>query len=223
MIIKTTGVGSVPFNDIESALTFVTQCSIPYLPELKNENMLTLVDDPNYFNLKNWKYFVESIQHFKLIKIQIIGPMTYQFLKKDLGNYKNKIIKVVEKIKADLKNIPFILILDEPCLFKKNDTSALIGTLKSLNIAEIGIHCCDKFKISDVKDLPIKYLSFDISLFNDQEISELDKYFILIFGANKNQIERLNKLNKNEILVSPPCGLKNLTQEAIKTQLISPS
>jgi hypothetical protein len=223
MIIRTTGVGSVPFDNISQAMTFVKECTIPYLPELKQESMLTLLDNPLYFDQENWKTFVKEVQSFDLVKVQITGPVTYQYLKKDFANYEEKLVKAFSRIKNDLKNIPFILILDEPCLTKSNDQTKLKTALELLNYQEIGIHCCDHFKISDVKSLPIKYLSLDVSLFTDEKLFELHKQFTLIVGVNVELWPRICALPISNFLVSPPCGLKNLTLLAVRSSIIRSS
>jgi hypothetical protein len=223
MIIKTTGVGSVPFDNISDAMHFVKECTIPYLPELKQENMLTLLDNPLYFEQENWKTFVKEVQTFKLVKVQITGPLTYQYFKKKFDHYEEKLIKAFDRIKNDLQNIPFILILDEPCLIKSSDRSKLKIVLDLLKYPEIGIHCCDHFKFSDVVNLPVKYLSFDASLFTDENLFELHKHFSLIIGANTDAMSRICDIPFKDYLISPPCGLKKLTLDIAKEIVIRPS
>jgi methionine synthase II (cobalamin-independent) len=223
MIIKTTGIGSVPFDNIIDAMSFVKKCTIPYLPELKQENMLTLLENPLYFEQENWQTFVREAQNFNLVKVQLPGPLTYKFIKKELIYYTRKLQHAFERIKNDLKNIPFMLIIDEPCLLKTNERSILTETLNLLNYSEIGIHCCDHFKIADVNNLPIKFLSLDVSLFSDQDLIDLHRKFSLIIGANKISLPRIYALDLPNILISPPCGLKNITQVDIAEIIISSS
>lgn len=164
--------------------------------------------------------FIKEFKN-KDIKWQLIGPITLirsfkdplsEFqIKKILNWYQSLINNFYNKHKEKFSNMIFIL--DEP-LFDTKFKGELLYILKKIKKTngEIGIHCCSKLEINELKELKLDYLSIDCSLYSLDELLILKNVTTkLISGVVDTQLGDItfsdSKILNQSKYLSPTCGL----------------
>lgn len=109
----TTGIGSLPFNNIEDAFEFSFKHDIPFFPQLSSIHGNMIQQVLNF----NFKYLFEFIEiakdkNIKLIKMQIAGPQTTNL---DANHYH----KVFQEVKKLTTSMDVLFCLDEPVITKE--------------------------------------------------------------------------------------------------------
>jgi hypothetical protein len=167
-MIKTTGIGSLPFENVSEAIKFSMQFDIPFLPELPNlqkpESMLKLL-----FNISPHiclEPFLEAASDTEF-KIQLPGPYTYsKCLDMPLGLtinlFKTKFNLLLEKIQGK----SFVFFIDEPSIDKDFKLSHEYATFLSeihRQVPALGVHSCNTFDPDELFSY-IDIASIDCSL-----------------------------------------------------------
>lgn len=203
-----TQIGSLPFDNVNVALNYSLQHSIPFLPELTRlgDGMFEYIRHPG--RLSCLKEFHK--QKFDKVKIQCIGPITLSqdpslgySLDKAMANASVHIDVILQGL--DAKEI--ILFLDEPALgttgMDFNEYWQML--FEPLDVIR-GVHCCGLMQW----DLLLKSDTIDIISF------DASKYDISIFYKKRNkkiawgitQQSQIRDLKKGD-LITPPCGLSH--------------
>lgn len=206
---KTTGIGSLPFTDLNLALEFSLSLDLPYVPELINLNEKMDQRDSNFL-----VQACERSRHQKL-KNQILGPATFFQLtgknEKDYFQY----FKMNLKNHSDLKSIydlKLFLQIDEPVLLPFEKARIiylqLLQELKKENIQPI-MHSCQKIPENFIfPNWENPYLAIDVQL-NPKYI---EHPLLLIEGYDP----RINKRRSQSEYVSFTCGYGLLNEKELK-------
>lgn len=205
-MIKTTGIGSLPFYNLADAINFSLNCDMPFVPELTklDENLL----NRNNSLLLN----MGKLCFKKKLKNQIIGPATFCYLtKKNFSDY-YIYYKELINLHCDLKKkyqLELYLQIDEPILLSRDQQEIsylnLFELMKAEDIFPI-LHSCQK--IDDDDSLPFwekPYLAIDTHL--NPNFARDSRLFIEGYNPITNQ-----RLGKSEY-VSYTCGFGLLSEE----------
>lgn len=206
---KTTGIGSLPFTDLNSALDFSLNLDLPYVPELINLNEKMDQRDSRFL-----EEACKRSQHQKL-KNQILGPATFCRVtgksEHDYFSYFEEHLKIHHELKRKYDLILFLQI-DEPLLLPFEKASIvylqLLQKIKQRNIQPI-IHSCQK--IPDTFVFPHwenPYLAIDVQL-NPKYI---DHSLLLIEGYDP----RIGSRRSQSEYVSFTCGYGFLNEKDLR-------
>lgn len=200
-LLPTTGIGSLPFEDISRAIDFSLKFDIPFLPELPklDGDFISSFKENNNSCLEKFKERTESLP---LVKYQIPSPELVQ-------------IESYGKVKSPL-------FIDAPTI---KDYKVLKNFISSIENS-VGIHCCGNFDLTEILKLKINFFSFDARLVESPRelIEELIRYNIIpvvgIVSTHEKRAQRPNNIDiwKNVIRdypmdcwLSPACGLAGLS------------
>jgi methionine synthase II (cobalamin-independent) len=191
----TTQIGSLPFQDIETAIDYAINFDLPFIPTLPKFKSSEMMDVLAMSGLNQGDHRPIEVclsamleKHSpKVCKYQILGPVSALFIDKRKSDVEKlhthlllKISEVIKLFKAH--NTQPVIFLDEPCLefAHENDYQYLKEFLHQLSdILDkdyLGLHCCSDANWSYLAKLPIHYLSFDYTRYFqsiDQHIDAL--------------------------------------------------
>jgi hypothetical protein len=201
-----TGIGSLPFESVENAISYSWKHDIPFLPELtkRNETMFEYIENPG--SLLCLDYF--KGRKYESVKIQCVGPATLiergyneSVAVKRAHEHLSKILDVLE---ADEK----IVFLDEPVLGKTNlDYKALWEILfYDLDVVS-GIHTCGEANWDELFDSNVDIISFDASKYN---IAGRRNGKRIAWGVEK--LEDVKDFQEGDLLTLP-CGMSHFKYE----------
>lgn len=198
-----TGIGSVPFYDVDEAFNFSFKHDIPFFPQIPNihANMCDQVKDSNFTHLDE---FVSEAKrrNIKLIKIQIAGPCTCNL---PLQNLK----KCIEEIQNKTQGIDILFCLDEPIL-----TNHYFDFYKELVSSKafkmVALHSCKKLELFEINELTkiFDYVFYDAILNKELhlKVNEASKLCPGIVDYLGNEIE----IDRSKFkIISASCGLLN--------------
>lgn len=199
LMVKTTGIGSLPLIDIGLALDYSFLHDIPFFPQLLpiHGNMIEQVQNCNFKFLDKFIKRAKD-EKIELVKIQLAGPTTTKLSKEHYQNCINYLHKHCSEI-----NILFCIdepILDETTLKKHIDYN-LYNQFKYT-----GIHSCAKLTKEIVTPFleDIDYFFYDLHL--NPELIHIHK---LCPGVIDFQ-EEMSKLNFSHCdIITTTCGLHN--------------
>ena len=227
---KTTHIGSLPFQSLSEARDFNSKFSLPVLftlPKLnENDFMLSQVFGSNNsiefddsllkkpINL-NYTQILESFDEFKF---QIIGPVTLLKCIRDLPTSRvqdvldwhyNNILSLLEK--RYMRRCYFFL--DEPMLFDANEKEFNILNSFLLRLSgafkKLAIHSCSQFKFNLLDQKRLDGISFESQYLEDyRPLKHLDLFLGVVETqglAMKPQIDLSHC--ENNIYLTPDCGL----------------
>jgi methionine synthase II (cobalamin-independent) len=184
MVLQTTGIGSVPFEDMDEAIAHSLKYTVPFLPELKSsENFLAraqalLAKMRLPPELVPWLDALEkSEKHPAHLKVQLAGPVTYrkhceaEGIALSANWLKDHVAAslVLSKAVSARSAAEVVFFWDEPTLSNKT-ADADWRTLKdAMEIAvhsklPISLHACGKLPLPKILALDPKYLSLDFGL-----------------------------------------------------------
>lgn len=170
-----TGIGSLPFTDIDQALEYSFQHDLPFLPQLpqlnEDEMMVTQSLDDSFETYSCFVPFLMQCIEKKIptVKMQLAGPVTCSVVVEEPIEF------VIPQILAKIDDMvtPFtevgikvLFFIDEPMLFVNFDSPLQIQLKKFFQEMKqkgltIGLHCCSNPEWGPILDLGIDYLSFD--------------------------------------------------------------
>src|SRR3990172_623022 len=162
-----TQIGSLPYEDIDEAVSYSLRHDIPFLPELPKlgDAMLDYIKTPG--RLSCLDAFKHCVRHHEIVKIQSIGPATLI-----LSGYAEDeaIARIYEHIAAILDGLnvnKVILFLDEPALGQagfdyKRLWAALFGSFDVVS----GAHVCGNMNWDELFNSDLDIISFDASKYD---------------------------------------------------------
>lgn len=162
-----TGIGSLPHDEVDGALRLSFSCEVPFLPELKGEDMVgTALDDRP---LRCWPAFLRELELRQAAfgKIQLAGPSTV-----GQGAHERIQARAVAMIQAVARTgARPVFFLDEPALNDLTHVGPLIAAAKRAG-AIVGLHCCGQADWPRVLGLGPDVLSFDARLSLDAVLAD---------------------------------------------------
>lgn len=196
---KTTGIGSLPFTNLEKAIDFSLNLDLPFVPELTKMGDSLLKRDSSILLQMAERCIA------KKLKNQIIGPATFQKLSGQNFYEYTKYFKKNLELNRDIKEkyqLEFFLQIDEPILLSSSEDKIfyrdLLLAIKDENIFPI-LHSCQKFESDFLfPHWEIPYLALDVQL-NPQYVLHPQ---LFIEGYDP----RLNTRGGNSEYVSFTCG-----------------
>lgn len=209
-----TQIGSLPFTDVDAAVTYSLEHDIPFLPELTalGDGMLEYVKNPGKLScLTAFKK-----HRFTTVKVQCIGPATLI-----QGNYDedDAVMRVYQHIEAILDGLQadeIILFLDEPALgYVGFDFVRLWEPIFDSFAVTRGVHTCGNMQWDQMLAAPIDIISFDASMF------DIKKYYAdrnskrIAWGIT--HVEQVTDYQPGD-LITGPCGLPHLTNNESAAQ-----
>ena len=159
--LQTTQIGSLPYDDVEDAISFSMEHDIPFLPELPalGDAMLSYAQHPG--RLSCLEAFWEATTAAPLVKVQSVGPVTLIQSGYTEDDALGAVYAHLDRILSGMASRP-ILFLDEPGLgYVGIDYEPLWEALFGAFDAEPGIHVCGNADWDRLFDAPITYISHD--------------------------------------------------------------
>ena len=202
MPVRTTGIGSLPFQTIEEAFEYSFSHDLPFFPQLLHihGNMIQQLKNCNFKHLDR---FIDLAKEKKIseIKIQIAGPNTSR---QDFKTYK----ETISYLSNLIRELNPIFFLDEPILEAKEPLIPIIGLLKE-NEFKVGIHCCNQISekmVDMVSNINIDIFSYDSIL--NPSIENNFNNIELALGCVSTQTSEKSRVSKENVsLISATCGL----------------
>lgn len=173
---KTTGVGSLPFTDVDEALRYSLAHDVPFLPELPKldpaEFMIPAALEgfaAGVPDLRMLERFLGALSSPRLIKLQMAGPTTLVAFGKDVGRAEVVpwlVLRARTMIAAARsRGHEVLFVLDEPALVSHAPfgLDVLVPEVRATG-AKVGLHCCGETSWAALLPLGLDALSFDAAL-----------------------------------------------------------
>lgn len=170
-----TGIGSLPFTEIEQALEYSFQHDLPFLPQLpqlnEDEMMVTQSLDDSFETYACYEPFLNHIIHrqIKKVKMQIAGPVTCSVIAEEpIEIVIPQLLAKIEDMVAPFleQGIEVLFFIDEPMLFVNFEgplqlqLKNFVMQMKAKGI-QVGLHCCSNPEWGPILGMNLDYLSFD--------------------------------------------------------------
>ena len=204
-----TQIGSLPFSDVDAAVSYSLQHDIPFLPELTalGDGMTDYIKKPGQLScLEAFKK-----HQFKTVKVQCIGPATLIQGKYREDDAVMRVYQHVEAVFDGLQADEIILFLDEPSLgYVGFDFVHLWEPIFSSFPVTRGVHTCGNMQWDQLFDAPIDIISFDASMF------DIKKYYTdrqgkrIAWGITN--VSQVTDYQPGDLLTGP-CGLPHLAND----------
>jgi hypothetical protein len=160
-----TQIGSLPFTDVDRAISYSLDHDIPFLPELTalGDAMLHYIQNPGALScLEAFKR-----NRFDVVKVQCVGPATLRQNGYEEDDAISRIYAHVEAILDGLTAEETILFLDEPALgYVGLDYRRLWAPLFESFPVVRGVHVCGNMQWDQLFDAEIEIISFDASRYD---------------------------------------------------------
>ncbi|OUR98893.1 hypothetical protein A9Q84_05630 [Halobacteriovorax marinus] len=196
-LLPTTGIGSLPFTNIDQAIEFSMKFDIPFLPELPklDGDFITSYTLGSSSCLEEFRNITKELPR---VKYQIPSPEFTQITPISQSNS--------------------LLFIDAPTIKDYSILENFIVSSKN----EIGIHCCGTFDLEKIVKLNIKFFSFDARLIenpNDLMVTLLQNGVTPVIGivsTHNKKAQRPENLSSwvkvireysMHCWLSPACGL----------------
>lgn len=205
----TTQIGSLPFTDVDAAVSYSLQHDIPFLPELTalGDGMTEYIKNPG--KLSCLEAFKEHA--FKTVKVQCIGPATLIQSKYDEDDAIMRVYAHVEALLDGLQAEEIILFLDEPSLgYVGFDFVRLWEPIFDSFPVTRGVHTCGNMQWDQMFAAPIDIISFDASMFDIKKYYEDRQGKRIAWGIT--DVEQVTDYQPGD-LITGPCGLPHLTHD----------
>lgn len=227
-----TGIGSLPFTDIEQALEYSFQHDLPFLPQLpqlnEDEMMVTQALDDSFDTYACFEPFLYRAidKKIKKVKLQLAGPITCSVVAEEpIDSIITQLLNKVDDMISPFleQGIEVLFFIDEPMLFVNFESPLQIqlknffSQIKEKGI-QVGLHCCSNPDWDPIIDLGVDYLSFDCHVSgNDLIKTGLLKQFKdqggkVIIGFDPRSPEVVDTSLADYMSFS--CGMGTLTHEA---------
>lgn len=198
-----TQIGSLPFRDVDRAISYSLHHDIPFLPELTalGDAMLEYVKNPG--RLSSLKAFKRH--EFETVKVQCIGPATLMATGYEENDALLRIYTHIERILDRLHAKEIILFLDEPSLgYVGFDYERLWNVIFSSFSVIRGVHVCGPMQWDLLFDADIDIISFDASRYDITKYFKDRKGKRIAWGIRKPA--EIKDFQPGD-LITPPCGL----------------
>lgn len=198
-----TQIGSLPFEDVTSAVAYSLQHDIPFLPELpkKGDAMLEYIKNPGSLSCLS-----EFKKHtFNTVKIQCVGPSTLMQSGYSADEAVQRAYEHISCILDGLSAKEIILFLDEPAIgYTGANFKELWEVLFSnFNIIR-GVHTCGNMNWDEMFDSSIDIISFDASKYDLTKYSKYRSGKRIAWGVEKK--EDIKDFKPGDLLTLP-CGM----------------
>jgi|TARA_Y100000034_G_scaffold32726_1_gene40147 hypothetical protein len=211
-----TGIGSLPFVEVKTAIDYSLKHDIPFLPELpfKGEAMLDYIKNPGKLScLEEFKK-----HQFNVVKVQSIGPATLILSGYSEDEAISRIYDHVSKILDGLDAGEIILFLDEPALGQALfDFGGLWQAIFSSFDVTSGVHTCGNADWDRIFETDIEILSFDASQYNPTLYPKYRSGKRIAWGVKN--LEDVKDFVEGD-LITPLCGLGGKNQGYITVERI---
>lgn len=226
-----TQIGSIPFDDVDAAIEYSFQHSIPFLPELpklsKSEFILTKISTKGIAT----DAFIKrtNIELPSRVKIQFIGATTLKTYSNGFSfqEYSSHLINQLDYFRNSINSsIEILVSFDDPAPFDSELLDSTIDIIKAQNYQKmlLGIHSCSDNNWEAVFQRDLNFVSFDLSLSKDSLFTEsfgefLNNDGILLVGSIPTLGEYdlmsviedtksfLQKVDSKNIVITPACGI----------------
>jgi len=159
-----TQVGSLPYDDVETAVDYSLQHDIPFLPELPKlgDAMLDYIENPG--KMSCLETFKKKVDGYETVKVQCIGPATLIMSGYEQDDAIARACQHIEAIVTGLNAGEIILVLDEPALGQAGfDYQQLWAPLfESFNVTP-GVHVCGNMNWDELFKSQVQIISHDAS------------------------------------------------------------
>ena len=200
-----TQIGSLPYDNVKSAIEYSLRHDIPFLPELPKlgDSMLDYIKNPG--RISCLELFTERTRGIQTVKVQCIGPATLV-----LSGYSEDeaVSRVYEHVSSIVKNLDvgeIILFMDEPALGQAGfDYQVLWSAIFKTFKFTFGVHVCGNMNWDELFNSEIDIISFDATQY---DITKYPKYRSgkrIAWGIeNKDDVKDFQKGD----LLTGPCGM----------------
>lgn len=162
-----TQIGSLPYEDVDSAVEYSLRHDIPFLPELPKlgEAMLDYIERPG--SLSCLDAFKKSVEGCETVKVQCVGPATLILSGYDQDDAVNRAYQHIDAILDGLNVSDIILFLDEPALGQTglNYKQLWAPLFESFDVTP-GVHVCGNMNWDELFDSDLEIISFDASQYD---------------------------------------------------------
>jgi hypothetical protein len=227
-MIKTSHIGSLPFNNTNEADRFNSFFDLPVLYTLPNLDKSQFMLDQVLGEYKKYSKGIlkrsikvpnlKAIKDYDSFKYQMVGPITLikslqltdQCEIEDLLNWYIKQLRNLFSINIS-KTCYFFL--DEPMLFMatKDDYILLNNFLSSMRslFLKVGIHCCSEMKPELLDFKLLNGLSIESKYINQLDLNLEFDLFLGVLDTKEITLDPIVKLDKvlGDVYVTPHCGL----------------
>ncbi len=179
-----TGVGSLPFVDVEEALALAASFDVPFLPELPafdpSEFMIPAAlrgFDAGEPDLALVDRFLQVLPRPRLVKVQMAGPTTVLAFAPGIARtvvidwLSRRARATLERLRAAGHTTLFML--DEPALatHAPDGLTELIEVIRAEG-AQVGVHCCGNTDWARLVSFELDFVSFDARLSLDALLAD---------------------------------------------------
>ncbi|MFC1635205.1 hypothetical protein ACFL5Z_10205 [Planctomycetota bacterium] len=162
-----TQIGSLPYDDVDSAVEYSLRHDIPFLPELPRlgDAMLAYIERPG--NLSCLETFKRKVEGRETVKVQCVGPATLILSGYNQDEAISRAYQHIDVVLDGLNVGETILFLDEPALGQVGfDYKQMWAPLfESVNVTP-GVHVCGNMNWDELFDSDLEIISFDASEFD---------------------------------------------------------
>ena len=216
--VETTGIGSVPFVEVEAALRYSFAHDIPFLPQLVGERMVVAPGADAALPA-----FIAALASRKPrgAKVQIVGPVTLAKHGSVRVDLTSKALQLVGAVAST--GVHPMIFVDEPALGGGPfvELSAMLTALKASG-ATTGVHCCGDANWGAVLSMPaLDVVSFDaVRSFETIDVHTAAfraRGGVLGFGIDGPSFTL--PARPGPVLVTATCGLSGRSVEQAEAQL----
>lgn len=162
-----TQIGSLPYDDVDSAVEYSLRHDIPFLPELPKlgDAMLDYIEKPG--SLSCLETFKKRVEGRETAKVQCVGPATLILSGYDQDEAVSRACQHIEAVIDGLNADHIILFLDEPALGQAGfDYKQLWAPLFESFDVTPGVHVCGNMNWDELFDSDLEIISFDASQYD---------------------------------------------------------
>jgi hypothetical protein len=162
-----TQIGSLPYDDVDSAVEYSLRHDIPFLPELPKlgDAMLDYIERPG--NLSCLAAFKKKVEGSEIVKVQCIGPATLILSGYNQDDAVSRACQHIDAVLDGLNVGNIILFLDEPALGQAGFDYQQLWTplFESFDVTP-GVHVCGNMDWDELFDSALEIISFDASQYD---------------------------------------------------------
>ena len=159
-----TQIGSLPYEDVGSAVEYSLRHDIPFLPELPKlgDAMLDYIEKPG--SLSCLESFKKKVEGRETVKVQCVGPATLILSGYEPDEAVSRAYRHIEAVLDGLNVGHTILFLDEPALGQTGLDYKLLWVplFDSFDVTP-GVHVCGNMNWDELFDSDLEIISFDAS------------------------------------------------------------